>query len=331
MLTVGLLGAGAIGRIHAGHLTSNPRTRLKHIVDTDARSARTLAEAHGAEVVDIADVLGDPEVDAVVIATPGTTHSDFIEMAARAGKHIFCEKPLGVDVARARQSLEVVEQAGVRLTIGFHRRFDPSFHAAQERIAAGEIGALQVLGIVSRTPRVPTAEYCAAFGGMFLDSFIHDFDMARWLLADEPVEVFAMGSCLVDPAIGAVGEVDSVVMTLRSASGRLCQITGSYGCVYGYDQRIEAYGSEGMIRVGNVRPTSVEIAGRDGFRTDRPLAFFPERYPEAYRLVLDNFIDGIRSGDDRTAKGIDGLRALILADAARESAKRGLPVRLDQP
>ena len=225
--------------------------------------------------------------------------------------------------------LELVEQAGVRLTIGFHRRFDPSFQGAQERIAAGEIGDPQVLTIFSRNPRVPTPEYCLAFGGIFRDSFIHDFDMTRWLFAEEPVEVFAMGSCLVDPKIGAVGDVDSVVMVLRSGSGRLCQITGSHGSAHGYDQRLEAHGSKGMLRVDNVLPTAVAFAGPDGCQIDRPMEFFTERYPDAYRLVLDNFVDGIETGSDQTAKGIDGLQALVLAEAARESATTGMPVRLD--
>lgn len=328
-VTFALLGAGAIGRVHAASLAANPRTRLRHVVDTDAAAAAALARTHGASVADLDGALGDPAVAAVVIATPGTTHSALIEAAAAAGKQIYCEKPLGTEIAAARRSLAAAEAAGVRLSIGFHRRFDPSFRAAHERLVAGEIGALRVLSIVSRDSRVPSPEYCVAFGGMFFDSAIHDLDMARWLLGEEPAVLFAMGSCLVDPRIGAVGDVDCHAILLRTATGRLCQITGGRGAAHGFDQRLEAYGSMGTLQVGNQLPTTVTLAGPEGARNDRPLAGFAARYPEAYRLVLDEFVTGVLTGEDRTAKGADGLRAMILAAAARQSARTAAPVVID--
>jgi myo-inositol 2-dehydrogenase/D-chiro-inositol 1-dehydrogenase len=298
------------------------------VVDLDGAAAAGLAQAHDATAADLDGALGDPAVEAVVIATPGTTHSALIEAAARAGKQIFCEKPLGTGIDAARRSLGAVDAAGVRLSIGFHRRFDPSFRAARERIAAGEIGEVRVLSIVSRDFRVPSPQYCIAFGGMFFDSAIHDLDMARWLLGEEPVELFAMGSCLVDPRIGAAGDVDTHAMVLRTATGRLCQITGGRGAAHGFDQRLEAYGAKGTLQVGNRLPTTVSCLGPDGAGVDPPLAGFAARYPDAYRLVLDEFVTGVLTGEDRTAKGEDGFEAMILAAAARQSARTGAPIRL---
>ena len=220
MLMFGLLGAGNIAKVHAANLAAGPRTRLKHVVDVNASAAGELATAYGAQVSSLAATLADREVAAVLIATPGNTHSELIEAAAKAGKAIFCEKPIGIDVDQARQALDVARTAGVRLTIGFHRRFDPSFLAAQQRIAAGEIGALQVLSITSRDPGVPTLEQSRAAGGMFCETFIHDMDMARWFLAEEPSEVFAMGSCLVDPQLADADDVDSVVLLSDGSPSR---------------------------------------------------------------------------------------------------------------
>ena len=221
-----------------------------------------------------------------------------------------------------------VRRAGVALTVGFNRRFDPHFASLKRRLDAGEIGSLELLTIISRDPAPPPPAYVATSGGLFRDMMIHDLDMARFLLGEDPVEVHAAASCLVDPSIGAAGDVDTAVATLRTASGRLCQISNSRRATYGYDQRIEAHGAKGLLRAGNVTATTVELATDAGFVTDPALPFFLERYAAAYRAELDAFITGVTSGHAPKPDGEDGLKALLLADAATQSATTGRVVRV---
>ncbi|MFT8246179.1 inositol 2-dehydrogenase [Roseomonas sp. BN140053] len=326
MLRIAVIGAGRIGRIHARNIAAHPRAQLAGISDPDTAAAEGLAQACNSVVIplDAAFAAG-----AVLIGSPTPTHADFIERAAAAGTPVFCEKPVDLSAARVRDCLAAVERAGVPLMVGFNRRFDPSFAALQRRLAAGEIGALELLSITSRDPAPPPASYVAQSGGLFRDMMIHDLDMARFLLAEEPVELFAAGSALVDPAIGAAGDVDTAVVTLKTASGRLCQISNSRRATYGYDQRIEAHGSEGLLRAGNRTATTVESAGARGFTTEPALPFFLERYEAAYRAELDAFIGSVLDGAPVQATGQDGLRALLLADAATESARTGRAVQLE--
>ena len=324
MLEIAVLGAGRIGRIHAGNIAAHPDVRLAGVADTVPATAAHLAVSLGARVLSVDDAL---RADAVLIASPTPTHADYIERATERGCPVFCEKPIDLSADRVRVCLGVVRQTGVALMVGFNRRFDPHFAVLKARLDAGEIGAVELLTITSRDPSPPPIAYVESSGGLFRDMMIHDLDMARFLLGEEPIEVSAAASCLVDPAIGAAGDVDTAVVTLRTASGRLCQISNSRRASYGYDQRIEVHGAEGMLRAGNVLPTTVELADAAGFRTDPVLPFFLERYAAAYRAELGAFIAAVTGGRPARPDGEDGLRALLLADAALEASRTGRSVR----
>ena len=324
MLDIAVIGAGRIGRIHAGNIAAHSGTRLAGIADPDAGAATRLADALGARVISVADAM---LADAVLIGSPTPTHADYIEQAAAEGRAVFCEKPIDLSAERVRACLHAVQQAGVVLMVGFNRRFDPNFATLKRRLDAGEIGRLELLTIISRDPSPPPIDYVKSSGGLFRDMMIHDLDMARFLLGEEPVEVSAAGSCLVDPAIGAAGDVDTATVILRTASGRLCQISNSRRASYGYDQRIEAHGADGLLCAGNVFPTTVELANAGGFHADPVLPFFLERYAAAYRAELDAFVRAALGEAEARPNGEDGLRALLLADAAVESARTGRVVK----
>jgi myo-inositol 2-dehydrogenase / D-chiro-inositol 1-dehydrogenase len=324
VLSIAVIGAGRIGRIHAPNIAAHPGARLIGVADVDAAAAAKLAEACGARALSLDEVFA---ADAVVIGSPTPTHADYIERAAAAGRAIFCEKPIDLDAARVHACLEAVRRAGVPLMVGFNRRFDPHFAALKWRMDAGEIGKLELLTIFSKDPGPPPISYIESSGGLFRDCMIHDLDMARFLLGEEPVELHASASCLVDPAIGQADDVDTAVATLRTVSGKLCQISNSRRATYGYDQRIEAHGEKGLLRAGNVSPTTVEYASSTGFSTDPALPFFLERYAEAYRLELSAFIAAVTGGGAPSPSGEDGLKALLLADAATHSAQSGTVVK----
>jgi len=325
MLSIAVIGAGRIGRIHAANIAANPAAHLIGVADVDAAAAEALAHSCGAQAITLDAAFA---ADAVLIGSPTPTHAGYIERAAAAGRAIFCEKPIDLSVERVRACLAAVQRAGVVLMVGFNRRFDPHFLTLKRRLDAGEIGALELLTIFSRDPGPPPLSYIASSGGLFRDMMIHDLDMARFLLGEEPVELHAAASCLVDPAIGAAGDVDTAVVTLRTGSGKLCQISNSRRATYGYDQRIEAHGAKGLLRAGNVTPTTVELANENGFVSDPVLPFFLERYATAYRAELDAFIAAVTHGTAPLPNGDDGLRALLLADAATESARTGATIRL---
>jgi myo-inositol 2-dehydrogenase/D-chiro-inositol 1-dehydrogenase len=323
-----LIGAGRIGRIHAENIARSERAALAAVADADAKAASDLAARWKARTVALDEALGLPDIDAVLIASSTDTHADWIERCAAAGKPVFCEKPLDLDIARATECLRAAERARIPLYLGFNRRYDPSFARLKREIEAGGIGKLETLHIISRDPAPPPLEYIRRSGGLFRDMMIHDLDMARWLLGVEPVEVFARGSALVDPAIGAAGDVDSAMVMLRTADGRLCQIANSRRCSFGYDQRVEAFGAEGMVRADNHTQTSVTAAGKNGYTTEPALPFFLERYADAYRLELDDFVRALQGARVQLATGEDGRRALLLADAAQKSLTSGSAVAL---
>ena len=327
-LRVALIGAGRIGRIHAENLTRSPGALLACVCDADVSAAQALAASCHSVVTSVEVALADPEVDALLIASSTDTHADLIEAGARAGKAVFCEKPLDLDFGRARRCVEAAERSGIVLRLGFNRRYDPSFARLKADLAAGAIGPLATLTITSRDPAPPPIEYVRRSGGLFRDMMIHDFDMARWLLAEEPVEVYARGACFVDPAIAAVGDIDTAAVLLTTASGRLCQISNSRRCSFGYDQRIEAFGATGMLRADNATATRVEHANASGFTTEPALPFFLERYAEAYRRELLDFVRACAGETVELATARDGLRALELADAAQRSHETGQSVRL---
>jgi len=326
MPKIALLGAGRIGRIHAANAQAHPGLTLSHVVDPVAEAADAIAAETGAAVATFEAVLADPEVAGVIVASATDTHLDACLRAQAAGKAIFCEKPLDMDLGRARAAAG--ELSGARLLLGFNRRFDPSFQALKARLDAGAVGALETLQITSNDPAPPPVAYVKASGGLFKDMAIHDFDMARWLLGEEPVEVFAWGSCLVDPAIGQAGDIDTARTLLKTASGRLCVIANSRRSGFGYDQRVEAYGSGGMASAGNALESTVQVWREDGAQADRFQNFFLDRYREAYRLEMAHFAE-ILAGTAAPRIGYaDGVAALALAEAAGESLRTAGPVRL---
>ncbi len=327
MLSIAVIGAGRIGHIHARNIANHPGARLAGVADVDAGAAARLARACGAEPIALDAAFS--AADAVLIGSPTSTHAEYIERAASAGRPVFCEKPIDLSAERIRHCLDAVKRAGIPLMVGFNRRFDPSFAALWRRLAAGEIGTLELLAITSRDPAPPPAGYIATSGGLFRDMMIHDLDMARFLLGEEPVSLFAASSCLIDPAIGGAGDVDTAVVTLRTGGGKLCQISNSRRAVYGYDQRIEAHGSRGMLRVDNMTATRLECASAAGFTTEPALPFFLERYAASYRAELDAFVTAVGAGVSPIPGGEEGLRALVLADAAARSARTGQAVALD--
>ena len=328
MIGICQFGAGRIGAIHAANIAARTDARLRAVVDVNRDAAEALAKRHGAKVVDEAAGLTDPEIAAVVIASSTDTHARLIEAAARAGKAIFCEKPIDLDLGRVDQAVAAVIRAKVALQVGFNRRFDPSFAELHREVRAGRVGRVEMVQITSRDPAPPPLDYVRISGGLFRDMMIHDLDMARWLLGEEPVEVFATASSLVDPAIGKAGDVDTAVAVLRTASGAICQIGNSRRAAYGYDQRIEVFGAKGMVRAENRTPTTVQRYGADAIATDKPLFFFLERYADAYRLELDHFLDCVKAGKTPSVGAEDGKRALVLANAAAESLKTNRPVKV---
>jgi myo-inositol 2-dehydrogenase/D-chiro-inositol 1-dehydrogenase len=328
MHDIAILGAGRIGRIHAKNVAGQPGLRLRYVVDPITAAADGLAAETGATVADLETVLNDPSVAGVIVASSTDTHLDYSLKAVAAGKAVFCEKPIDQDLARARSAASDLGGQGVKLFLGFNRRFDPNFQGLKARLSAGVVGALETVQITSHDPAPPPVAYVKVSGGLFKDMAIHDFDMARWLL-DEPVtEVFAAASCLVDPAIGEAGDVDTAKIILRTASGKLCVISNSRRSGYGYDQRIEAFGSKGLVRADNVMESTVSVWGEAGAATDAFQNFFLDRYAEAYRREMAHFAQIIRGEALPSVGYIDGVEALALAEAAGQSVETGQVVRL---
>ena len=328
MKNVAVFGAGRIGRIHASNLASLPGVALKYVCDPVPGAAADLAQKHGAEVSTIEAVLADSSVDVVAICSSTDTHSDLITRAAAAGKNIFCEKPVDLSVPRAKACGEAVKAAGVACMLGFQRRFDPTFNEAARRLAAGEIGNPEMLVITSRDPGAPPADYIKASGGIFRDMLIHDFDVFRWILCadgDEAAWISATGSVLTDPALQGL-DFDSTAVTIRTHKGRLCQINTTRRAAYGYDQRFEVLGSQGLLQCANQTPSGVVQWDAQGIRGDKPEAFFLQRYAAAYRLEITHFFECLQSGAPFRTTVADGVAAQMLADAATESAKTGLAV-----
>ena len=319
MMQVALFGAGRIGKIHAGNVVRQPGVALRYVVDVDAAAAQALAAQHGAEVATADAAFADKAVGAVVIGSSTDTHADLMERAARAGKAIFCEKPVDLDANRARACADVVQKAGVVCMIGFQRRFDPTFAALKDRLVAGEVGEPEMLVVTSRDPGAPPVEYLKRSGGIFRDMLIHDFDVFRWILDDDAATVYATGSCLVDPEVAKVGDADCTAVTIRTKKGRLAQINTTRRAAYGYDQRFEVLGSKGMLQAGNHRPTEVTAATAASVSQDKPEHFFLERYRAAYAIEMAHFFDAIAHGKPVRTTIADGVKALELADAATTS------------
>ena len=330
MIRIAMLGAGRIGKIHARNAGLNPRCRLVAVADPMAEAARSLAESLGAEAsTDAKASLARGDVDAVIIGTPTDTHVDLMLEAVRRGKAVLCEKPVDLDIRKVDAAAAEVEKMKGRVMIAFNRRFDPSAAALKREIQAGRIGDVRQVVITSRDPAPPPPAYIASSGGIFRDMMIHDFDMARWLLGEEPVAVSATASCLVDPAIGKAGDYDTLMVILQTASGRQCHINNCRQCAYGYDQRFEVFGSAGMLLNDNLRPSTLRRYGAQETEAREPLLnFFLERYEDAYRIELESFVEAVEAGRPMPVTVADGRQALRLADAALESAVSGQRVRV---
>jgi len=326
----GLLGAGRIGKVHARAVSGNPKARLAAVADAFPKAADDIAAAYGCDVRTIEEILASSDIDAVVICTPTDTHADLIEAFANAGKAIFCEKPVDLDVGRVQACLKTVQETGATLMVGFNRRFDPHFQAVRAAIDAGDIGDVEMVTIVSRDPGPPPVDYIKRSGGIFRDMTIHDFDMARFLLGEEIETVSAAASVLVDKAIGEAGDYDSASVILTTASGRHATISNSRRATYGYDQRIEVLGSKGSAAAENQRPVSIEIATAAGYTRPPLHDFFMTRYTQAYANEIKAFIDAVESKSKPNPSGADGLAALVLAEAALKSVREGRAVKVGE-
>ena len=322
----GLLGAGRIGRVHAKAITGDANAKLVAVSDAVPAAAQGVADQYGCDIRTIDAILAATDIDAVVICTPTDTHADLIERFARAGKAIFCEKPIDLDIDRVKACMKVVADTGAALMVGFNRRFDPHFMAVRAAIDAGKIGAVEMITITSRDPGAPPPAYIKVSGGMFRDMTIHDFDMARFLLGEEVATVYASASVLVDPEIGKLGDFDSASVVLTTATGKQCMISNSRRATYGYDQRIEVHGSKGMIAAENQRPVSIELANAEGYTRPPLHDFFMTRYTEAYAAEIAAFIAVVAGGASPSPSGADGLAALVLAEAALLSVREGRAV-----
>lgn len=324
-----LLGCGRIGVLHARNVAKADGARLETVFDPNTTAAEAVARVHGCGVsASVEDAIG--KADAVLIATSTATHADLIELAAKAGKPILCEKPIDLSLDRVRACRKAIEGYNVPIQIGFNRRFDPGHRAARNACAAGKIGKLEQVVITSRDPGMPPRGYTAVSGGIFRDMTIHDFDVARFMLDDEPTEVLAIGSALVDPTIASdFGDFDSIMVVMRTTDGKLCHINNSRRSAFGYDQRIELFGSEGMVISDNKKAHELKFFGSTTTDAAEPyLNFFIERYAEAYEAEIAAFIATIRDGRPIQATFDDGYRALVLAEAAIESAKTGKKVEV---
>jgi myo-inositol 2-dehydrogenase/D-chiro-inositol 1-dehydrogenase len=326
MVRFGLLGCGRIGQVHARAIQASADAKLVAVADAFDAPAQALVSTTGAEVREAAAIIEGDDIDAVIIGTPTTTHYDLIHQAARAKKAIFCEKPVDLSSDRVRDCVEVVNENSVMFLTAFNRRFDPNFANLQSRIAGGDIGDVELVTILSRDPSPPPIDYIRTSGGLFRDMMIHDLDMARFILGEEPVTVFAVGSSLVDPEIGKAGDVDTAAVTLTTESGKICQISNSRRAAYGYDQRLEVHGSKGMLRAENILENTVEMATQTGFARAPAQHFFLERYEAAYLAEVTHFIDCLNNGTKPSPSIEDGLRAQVLADAAAKSLETGRPV-----
>ena len=329
-LRFGLLGAGRIGKVHARAISADAGAKLVAVADAMAPAAAAVAAQYGCDVRSIDAILAATDIDAVVICTPTDTHADLIEAFARAGKAIFCEKPIDLSLARVKSCLSVVRDTKAVLVVGFNRRFDPHFAAVKAEVTKGTIGAVEMVTITSRDPGAPGVDYIKRSGGIFRDMTIHDFDMARFLLGEEVTEVSAMAAVLVDPAIGAAGDSDSVQVMLKTASGKMALISNSRRATYGYDQRIEVHGALGAVAAENQRPVSIEVASATGYTRPPLHDFFMTRYTAAYAAEIATFIQAVAGSAVASPSGEDGLSALALAEAALKSVAEGRMVKVSE-
>ena len=327
MIRIGLLGAGRIGQVHARAVSSVPPAQLGAIADPISAAAGAVRNTYGCDIRTIEQILVSDDIDAVIICTPTDTHADLIEQFARAGKAIFCEKPVDLDLERVQACLSVVNETNTTLMVGFQRRYDPDFQALRAAIDAGQIGDVEMVSLISRDPGAPPYDYIERSGGIFRDMMIHDFDVARWMLGEEVETVQAAASVLTDPEIGNRGDFDSANAILRTASGRQCTITNSRRATFGYDQRIEVHGSAGSVAADNHHQSRITVANGHGYTRPPLLDFFMTRYIVAYDAEIKHFVDCVANRAQPRTSGHDGLMSIALAEAALESVRTGAAVR----
>ena len=330
---VGVIGAGRIGKLHIEHLAQNiPEVELIAICSLDAVGIESLTKQFNIPKTtsDYTALLADSRIDAVLVASSTDTHVEISQAAARAGKHVFCEKPISLDLEQIDETLAIVENAGVKFQVGFNRRFDASFARIREAVASGEIGEPHIMRITSRDPSPPPIEYVKVSGGIFLDMTIHDFDMARYLIGDEVVEVYAVGDVRVDPKIGEAGDIDTTVITLRFQNGVIATIDNSREAVYGYDQRVEVFGSKGMVTAANLPTNTVTFSGSEGTHAASPPYFFVERYKAAFLAELQAFFACIQEDTPPPVTGEDGRAPVVMGFVALKSLRENRPVRLSE-
>ncbi len=332
-LHFGVIGAGRIGKIHAENLATRiPGVEVSAIADVNLTAAQEVANRlHIPRAIeDYHTLLANPSIDAVAICSSTDTHAGILVEAAQAGKHIFCEKPIDLDLAKIDTALEAVRQSGVKLQVGFNRRFDPNFRKVRQMVAEGKIGDLHILRITSRDPAPPPVSYVKVSGGMFFDMTIHDFDMARYLSGSEVVEVYTAAGVMVDPAIGEAGDVDTAVITLRFANGAIGTIDNSRKAVYGYDQRVEVFGSAGMVQAFNNSPDNDIYANAEGVHSAKPLYFFLERYMVSFIAEMKCFVQSIQEDSMPLVTGLDGRFPVLIGMAAKKSLLEHRPVKLSE-
>ncbi|RXJ74639.1 inositol 2-dehydrogenase [Veronia nyctiphanis] len=328
MPNIAMFGAGRIGKIHAENIHAYPECRVAAVIDPFEDAAKALAESVNAEVMSVDDAMTHSDIDAVFICSATDTHADLIELAAKNGKAIFCEKPIDLSIDRVRDCLQVVEQHNAMLMVGFNRRFDPNISGMRQHYEEGQIGKAESLTIISRDPAPPPVSYIKVSGGMFRDMTIHDFDIARFMIGEDVVAVTAHGSNMVDQEIGDAGDIDTGVIVLEFESGVMATIINSRRSGYGYDQRLEFHGSRGLIRVNNIKESELDVWGTESCNSAKPMHFFLERYKQAYAIELQHFIDVFAGRAALSCSGSDGLKALELAEAAIESLSTGTKILL---
>jgi myo-inositol 2-dehydrogenase/D-chiro-inositol 1-dehydrogenase len=332
-IKVGVIGAGRIGKVHIENLAVRiPFAEVVTVADVFVKETAAWAARFGIKKVtgDYREILSNKEIEAVVICSPTDTHAPYTMEAAEAGKHVFCEKPLDLSLEKIREVLDVVEKNGVKLMIGFNRRFDPNYAKVRQMVKDGKIGEPHILKISSRDPAPPPLEYVAVSGGMFLDMTIHDFDMARFVIGSEIKEVYAKTNVLIDQAIGEAGDVDTAIAVLHFENGAIGTIDNSRKAVYGYDQRLEVFGSEGMVKIDNNTHDTHAYYNKEGSHGPLPLDFFMDRYVQSYAIEMETFIDAVIQDKPVPVTGMDGLVSVAVGLAAKTSAQENRPVKLDE-
>ncbi|MBC8587229.1 inositol 2-dehydrogenase [Paratissierella segnis] len=332
-LKIGIIGAGRIGKLHSENIVNNFKDiEIKAIADIFADKIEDWARSIGIQNIyeDYHDILNDEEIEAVLICSSTNTHARITIEAANRGKHIFCEKPIDFDVNKIKEALNVVNKAGVKFQIGFNRRFDHNFKKVHELVKSGKIGEPHIIKVTSRDPQAPPIDYVKVSGGMFIDMTIHDFDMVRYLSDSEVEEVYTNAAVLVDPQIGEVGDVDTAIISLKFKNGAIGVIDNSRSAAYGYDQRVEVFGSLGAVTVSNDTETTAVLHTVDGILSDNPKYFFLERYKDSFIEEMREFFDSIINDTETPVTGIDGLKPVLIGMAAKKSYEENKPIRLDE-